>query len=415
MAACRGPWLARYEPLGAGPEVTGAEEEEEGEERRKESSRAMIVGGETQPSSYGSGSGYAIALVFVVLSQTLLHQLHHQNNILTAVKIKTAVVGLIYKKALTLANSSREHYTTGQIVDLMSADARQRPELAISMNLLWSAPFQIIMAVVFLWKELGPSVLGGAALLLLVIPINALITAKVRRLEGFDIGGGQEQRVSLARTVYSNAVLYLLDDPLSVVDVHVGKHNFENLTGPSDLLKSKMKTSVVLKYLQAFDWHQMWLTVAAYTGQSALAIGQNRWLSSWTAETAQVSDSTGWKQSENYKLGVHGLLGFIQGSSVVQILTLEPWKLSKRPPVGWPDKGITELVNNKVHYRKDLGLALNGVSFQTQSKEKVGIVGRTRAGKSTLTNRLFRVLERYECKMIIDGIDLSTIGPTWKS
>lgn len=45
--------------------------------------------------------------------------------------------------------------------------------------------------------------------------------------------------------------------------------------------------------------------------------------------------------------------------------------MSKRPPVGWPDRGIIEFVNYKAQYRKNLGLALNGVSFQTQSKEKV--------------------------------------------
>lgn len=47
--------------------------------------------------------------------------------------------------------------------------------------------------------------------------------------------------MSLARAVYSNADLYLLDDPLSAVDVHVGKHLFEKLIGPSGLLKSKVK------------------------------------------------------------------------------------------------------------------------------------------------------------------------------
>lgn len=57
----------------------------------------------------------------------------------------------------------------------------------------------------------------------------------------------------------------------------------------------------------------------------------------------------------------------------------EPWILSKRPPVGWPDRGITELVNYKAQYRKDLGLALNGVSFQTQSKKKVLYVIRNKS------------------------------------
>uniref|UniRef100_A0A8C3B5A1 Multidrug resistance-associated protein 1-like n=1 Tax=Cairina moschata TaxID=8855 RepID=A0A8C3B5A1_CAIMO len=924
--------------------------------------KSMITLSENHPSSYGSGYGYAIALFFVAFSQTLLHQLYQRNNMLTAVKIKTAVVGLLYKKALTLANSSRRNYTTGEIVNLMSADAQQLMELTVNINLLWSAPFQIIVAVVFLWKELGSSALAGVAVLLLVIPINALIAAKVkslkksqmrysdqrvkllsemlhgikilklyawepsyqrkvmnirerevdvlkssgylttysmltltcipfmvslatfgvffyldkenvltatkvftsitlfnilrlplfdlpsvisavaqtkvslRRLEDFlcaedlnpedvntsysgnhavgfigasfrweknglpilknlsvsipegslvavvgqvgsgkssflsailgemeklegtvqrrgvNISGGQKQRVSLARAVYSNADLYLLDDPLSAVDVHVGKHLFEKLIGPSGLLKNKtrvlvthnlmllphadliivmeegkisemgtyweliskkanfveliqvfgaenrseattpkevisskeeyqlerslkqrelrklkdsfdewkiltnnkekvatggMKLSVVLNYLQAFSWRWMWLSIAAYVGQNALAIGQNLWLSTWTAETAKASDFTEWKQSQNYKLGIYGLLGFLQGLlvccgayvltrgslcasqelhhqlldsvlhlplqhfetnpigqiinrftkdlfivdvrfhyylrtwlnctldvigtilvitfasplfivvviplgylyftiqryyiassrqirrlagashspvishfsatvlgrstirafghqerfirknydvvyenlvyfynnvisnrwlsvrleflgnlmvffaalfvvlagntvssstvglsisyalNIIQSLNFwvrkaceietnavsiervceytnmdkeEPWITSKRPPVGWPDRGIIQFVNYKAQYRKDLDLALDDISFQTRSKEKIGIVGRTGAGKSTLTNSLFRILEGSGGKIIIDGIDISTIG-----
>ncbi|XP_065431854.1 multidrug resistance-associated protein 1-like isoform X5 [Chrysemys picta bellii] len=942
---------------------------------------------------------------------------------LTSVKIKTAAVGLIYQKALSLANSSRRKYTTGEIVNLMSADAQQLMELTVNLNLLWSAPFQILMAIVFLWQELGPSVLAGVAVLVLVIPINAFVAAKVKQLRksqmkntdqrvkllneilhgikilklyawepsyqkkvveireheidvlkssgylttfsmltltcipfmvslatfgvyflldeenvltatkvftsislfnilrlplfdlptvisavaqtkvslgrledflysedldpqdidtnysgnhavgfigasfrwektgpsilnnlnmtisegslvavvgqvgsgkssllsailgemnkfegivqrkgsvayvsqqawiqnsilqenilfgsglnrpyyervleacallpdleqlpngdqteigerGVNISVGQKQRVSLARAVYSNADLYLLDDPLSAVDVHVGKHLFEKLIGPSGLLKNKtrilvthnltflpqtdviivmengrithmgtyqellseranfaellqvfsaenkseetpqmkmaslkresqkgntlpqkellghkdcssfeqtkafsmkkenvatgsMTMSVILKYLQAFGWLWVWLTLAAYLGQNAVAIGQNLWLSTWSAEEEKNKDYTEWKHLRNNKLGVYGLLGFIQGllvcygayvltrgslcasrtlhnhmlanvlhlplqyfetNPVGQIInrftkdmfiidlrfhyylrtwlncTLDvigtilvimsasplfilvviplgylyfiiqryyiassrqirrlagashspvishfsetllglstirafghqerfirqnkdvvnenlvcfynnvisnrwlavrleflgnlmvffaalfavlagntvnsstvglsisyalnitqtlnfwvrkaceietngvsiervceyekmdkeaPWIMSKRPPMGWPNKGIIEFINYQARYRTDLGLALQDVSFQTHSKEKVGIVGRTGAGKSTLTNCLFRIIERAGGKIIIDGIDISTIG-----
>ncbi len=47
--------------------------------------------------------------------------------------------------------------------------------------------------------------------------------------KGINVSGGQKQRISLARAVYNNADLYLLDDPLSAVDSHVGKHIFEKV------------------------------------------------------------------------------------------------------------------------------------------------------------------------------------------
>lgn len=60
-------------------------------------------------------------------------------------------------------------------------------------------------------------------------------------LKGINLSGGQKQRVSLARAVYFNTDIYLLDDPLSAVDSHVGKHIFDEVIGPQGLLKEKVK------------------------------------------------------------------------------------------------------------------------------------------------------------------------------
>ena len=59
--------------------------------------------------------------------------------------------------------------------------------------------------------------------------------------KGINLSGGQKQRVSLARAVYQDLDLYLLDDPLSAVDAHVGKHIFQHVIGPKGMLKHKVR------------------------------------------------------------------------------------------------------------------------------------------------------------------------------
>ena len=59
--------------------------------------------------------------------------------------------------------------------------------------------------------------------------------------QGINLSGGQKQRVSLARAVYQDRDIYLLDDPLSAVDANVGKHLFDRVIGPQGLLKDKVQ------------------------------------------------------------------------------------------------------------------------------------------------------------------------------
>ena len=73
--------------------------------------------------------------------------------------------------------------------------------------------------------------------------------------KGINLSGGQKQRINLARSVYSNRDIYLLDDPLSAVDAHVGKHIFENVIGPKGILNKKTRILVThgVTYLPETD------------------------------------------------------------------------------------------------------------------------------------------------------------------
>ena len=81
-----------------------------------------------------------------------------------------------------------------------------------------------------------------------------------------------------------------------------------------------------------------------------------------------------------------------------------------RPPRGWPDKGAVEFRDYSTRYRNDFDLVLKNINFKIQSGEKVGVVGRTGAGKSSLAMALFRALEAEEGTILVDDIDIGTIG-----
>jgi len=81
-----------------------------------------------------------------------------------------------------------------------------------------------------------------------------------------------------------------------------------------------------------------------------------------------------------------------------------------RPPTSWPAKGAVSFKNYSTRYRPGLELVLKDVSLDIKSHEKIGVVGRTGAGKSSLTLALFRIIEPANGHVDIDGVSTSSIG-----
>ena len=81
-----------------------------------------------------------------------------------------------------------------------------------------------------------------------------------------------------------------------------------------------------------------------------------------------------------------------------------------RPPHNWPSKGSVDFSHYSARYRSDLPYALHDIDLQVRPGEKIGIVGRTGAGKTSLTAALFRALEACEGSISIDEVDISMIG-----
>ena len=81
-----------------------------------------------------------------------------------------------------------------------------------------------------------------------------------------------------------------------------------------------------------------------------------------------------------------------------------------QPPKDWPARGKLEFQSVTLRYRPGLPLALNGLSFVVEPGQRCGVVGRTGAGKSSLTVGLFRLVEIESGTILLDGVDLATLG-----
>lgn len=81
-----------------------------------------------------------------------------------------------------------------------------------------------------------------------------------------------------------------------------------------------------------------------------------------------------------------------------------------RPEHNWPSAGAVEFVDYSTRYRSDFDFVLKKISFKILPGEKVGVVGRTGAGKSSLALALFRALEAEQGKILIDDMDIGLIG-----
>ncbi|XP_022721510.1 ABC transporter C family member 8-like isoform X2 [Durio zibethinus] len=120
---------------------------------------------------------------------------------------------------------------------------------------------------------------------------------------------------------------------------------------------------------------------------------------------AQIFTSRWYCNLSNYIISVERIKQFMH-------ISAEPPAIieDNRPPSSWPSKGRIELQELKIRYRLNAPLVLKGICCTFQEGTRVGVVGRTGSGKSTLISALFRLVEPASGKILIDGLDICSMG-----
>uniref|UniRef100_A0AAQ4PBC7 ABC-type glutathione-S-conjugate transporter n=1 Tax=Gasterosteus aculeatus aculeatus TaxID=481459 RepID=A0AAQ4PBC7_GASAC len=129
--------------------------------------------------------GYFYATLMFLLSclQSLFNHQYMYTCFTVGMRVKTAVMGLVYRKSLVINSSARRTCTVGEIVNLVSADTQKLMDFVVYFNAVWLAPIEISLCLFFLWQHLGPSALAGIATVILIFPLNGLIAKKRSKLQ----------------------------------------------------------------------------------------------------------------------------------------------------------------------------------------------------------------------------------------
>uniref|UniRef100_A0A4W5LVF6 ABC-type glutathione-S-conjugate transporter n=1 Tax=Hucho hucho TaxID=62062 RepID=A0A4W5LVF6_9TELE len=129
--------------------------------------------------------GYFYATLMFLLSclQSLFNHQYMYTCFTVGMRVKTAVMGLVYRKSLVINSASRRTCTVGEIVNLVSADTQKLMDFVVYFNAVWLAPIEIALCLFFLWQHLGPSALAGIATVILIFPLNGFIAKKRSKLQ----------------------------------------------------------------------------------------------------------------------------------------------------------------------------------------------------------------------------------------
>ncbi|KAK7081053.1 Canalicular multispecific organic anion transporter 1, partial [Halocaridina rubra] len=163
---------------------------------------ALINFSESEVEDVPVWHGYLYAVLMFVCAQlqSLCLGQYFMRMFLVGLRMRTALISAVYCKALRISTSAKKDSTTGEIVNLMSVDAQRFMDITTYLNMLWSAPLQIAIALYFLWDLLGPSVLAGLAVMIVLIPINGVIANKTKNLQ-FKQMKNKDHRVKLMNEI----------------------------------------------------------------------------------------------------------------------------------------------------------------------------------------------------------------------
>ena len=131
------------------------------------------------PEPAWHGYLYSAGLIGGVVVSSVLGTQYTYRSRRVSMRVRSALVSLVYAKSLSISGMAKRHFSSGVVTNVMSVDTERVMDVATSFHDFWSLPVQIAVALVLLHAQVGLALLAGLGVVLLLIPLNALLTQRI--------------------------------------------------------------------------------------------------------------------------------------------------------------------------------------------------------------------------------------------
>jgi len=216
------------------------------------------------PLSRGLGLTAAVTLSQLAMSLALRHYFY--KCYLTGLRVRTAVVSAVYRKALVLSASERQTRSAGEIVNLISVDAQRMQDLTTYLHAVWYSPLQIGLALYFLWGQLGVSCLGGVVVIVIMMPVTKWVARFLAKIQK-DLMKAKDRRVEVNNEVLGS---------MKVVKLQAWEESFFDKI--DDMRNAELRKLLKYKVVSAISimlWSAVPLLVALATFATYVFLGND--------------------------------------------------------------------------------------------------------------------------------------------